>query len=303
MDKIIKSELVCPITQQIFYDPVIAQDSIVYEKEAIQQWFKKNSTSPVTREKIEKNIYEIRILKSIITEFIKQYPEEKANQYKPDSSHATNQQLIENILENDDYYKLLEYDNFSMSIFFTKSHKLFIRMLQNTTSKTIANVVRHIIDNCQDLEFVNDKGNTLVYYLFWYSNPEILHHIFLKNVKMEYCNKFNVRPVHRLCANRELTVEILDIASKYIQDWYSVCTDGITPFREICRIHYNNPYLVKYFIEKFMEKNKDAHILNTSKTDNIKIDNSIPAKTASGKDNFTKSNDNDDTDPECDSDE
>jgi len=44
------NELTCPITLDIFRDPVIAKDGHVYEREAITQWVFEHGTSPLTRE-------------------------------------------------------------------------------------------------------------------------------------------------------------------------------------------------------------------------------------------------------------
>ncbi|CAF0729220.1 unnamed protein product [Didymodactylos carnosus] len=40
----------CPITHQLFKDPVLAEDGHTYEREAIVQWIQKNGTSPITRQ-------------------------------------------------------------------------------------------------------------------------------------------------------------------------------------------------------------------------------------------------------------
>ncbi|CAF2984485.1 unnamed protein product, partial [Rotaria sp. Silwood2] len=42
--------LTCPITLQVFRDPVIAKDGHVYERAAIVKWIEKHGTSPLTRE-------------------------------------------------------------------------------------------------------------------------------------------------------------------------------------------------------------------------------------------------------------
>ncbi len=46
-------ELICPITWEIFRDPVIATDGHVYEREAITTWILQNGTSPLTREPLK----------------------------------------------------------------------------------------------------------------------------------------------------------------------------------------------------------------------------------------------------------
>lgn len=43
----IDDDLVCPITQRRFKNPVIASDGITYEKSAIKKWMEKQKTSPM----------------------------------------------------------------------------------------------------------------------------------------------------------------------------------------------------------------------------------------------------------------
>ena len=40
--------LICPITQEEFYDPVITADGMTYERSAIEKWLEHNFTSPST---------------------------------------------------------------------------------------------------------------------------------------------------------------------------------------------------------------------------------------------------------------
>lgn len=42
--------LICPITQELFRDPVIAEDGRLYEREAITRWITEHGTSPFTRQ-------------------------------------------------------------------------------------------------------------------------------------------------------------------------------------------------------------------------------------------------------------
>lgn len=38
----------CPLTMEIFVDPVVAADGHTYERASIEQWFKKSDKSPMT---------------------------------------------------------------------------------------------------------------------------------------------------------------------------------------------------------------------------------------------------------------
>lgn len=44
----IRDEFICPITFELFRDPVVASDGHTYEKGAIDKWLRTNTTSPRT---------------------------------------------------------------------------------------------------------------------------------------------------------------------------------------------------------------------------------------------------------------
>jgi len=46
--------LLCPLTHQLPEESVIAADGYTYEKRAIEEWFARNNTSPVTKQQIER---------------------------------------------------------------------------------------------------------------------------------------------------------------------------------------------------------------------------------------------------------
>ena len=48
--------LICPITLELFKDPVIIEDGNTYEKEAILKYLNNNNVSPITREPVNKQI-------------------------------------------------------------------------------------------------------------------------------------------------------------------------------------------------------------------------------------------------------
>ncbi|UJR18693.1 hypothetical protein I4U23_005600 [Adineta vaga] len=48
-------DLICPITMELFRDPVIANDGRVYERSAITQWINEHGTSPFTRQPLQLN--------------------------------------------------------------------------------------------------------------------------------------------------------------------------------------------------------------------------------------------------------
>ncbi|CAF2519749.1 unnamed protein product [Rotaria sp. Silwood2] len=45
----IQQYLICPLTLQLFNDPVTAEDGHTYERKAITEWITQHDTSPVTK--------------------------------------------------------------------------------------------------------------------------------------------------------------------------------------------------------------------------------------------------------------
>lgn len=68
----IPSAYLCPITQDLMRDPVIAQDGFSYEREAITKWFLVGrKTSPITNNTLECTyVFPNRTLKTSISEFV-----------------------------------------------------------------------------------------------------------------------------------------------------------------------------------------------------------------------------------------
>ncbi|CAF1642425.1 unnamed protein product, partial [Didymodactylos carnosus] len=62
--------LICPITFDLFRDPVVAEDGHTYEREAIISWIRKHGTSPLTREPLTiEALRPNRTLKKLVDEF------------------------------------------------------------------------------------------------------------------------------------------------------------------------------------------------------------------------------------------
>ena len=66
----ITDSLICPITQQLFLTPVLAEDGYTYEESAIVAWIQQNHTSPMTRKPLSvEGLHPNRIIKDLIEEF------------------------------------------------------------------------------------------------------------------------------------------------------------------------------------------------------------------------------------------
>jgi hypothetical protein len=78
----------CPITSELFFDPVVAADGETYEREAIEQHIEycqqqnKAVTSPLHNEKLENTtVIPNRRMKSQVSAFLDKNPESRKEQY------------------------------------------------------------------------------------------------------------------------------------------------------------------------------------------------------------------------------
>ena len=64
-------EIVCPITQEIMIDPVVAADGHTYERNAIASWLEKNNTSPLNGDELpHTNLTPNRAVRSMVQRFV-----------------------------------------------------------------------------------------------------------------------------------------------------------------------------------------------------------------------------------------
>lgn len=103
MNEIDRNLLFCPITKQIFKDPVIAADGFAYEKEAIVEWFKSNSTSPLKQGEIVKEFVPALVIQNYVKAFLELHPEEKCNQYETSHQNETHAVEVPEITSSYDF--------------------------------------------------------------------------------------------------------------------------------------------------------------------------------------------------------
>lgn len=82
MDATNRDLLICPITHQIFKDPVIADDGFAYEREALIRSLQDSCKSPMTGIEMRKRFIPAVVVRSYVSKFLESHPEEKCNQYE-----------------------------------------------------------------------------------------------------------------------------------------------------------------------------------------------------------------------------
>ena len=123
--KEIENIITCPITHEIFKNPVLAEDGITYEKHAILEWLKNNNTSPITQAVISKNINNNIGIKQLVDIFLLKNPDYLEKQFNFNYSFLNFNNECINYVKNKNFNKLLDYVEFDLN------HNFFEKLLEH----------------------------------------------------------------------------------------------------------------------------------------------------------------------------
>lgn len=226
---------ICPLTQKLILDPIIASDGYVYERQAFINYIKYNSVSPITKIQLDKNI----IVDYKIIEIINNNTHIGINTiYKND--HNNNKEYVKYIIREYEYNKLYYFKNFNLYILLNDD--LFRILLTNCRDD---NIIKYVIDNIYDMESTDVYKNNITHYVATLGNSEIVKYIVDKKINLELPNMYGSRFIHFIL--RYLDFETL----KYILNNTQLNLEvpehrGIKPIHTVCR--YGTENMIKYLI-------------------------------------------------------
>lgn len=184
-------DIKCQITGEIMYDPVVASDGFVYEKDAIESWFIYNNCSPITKQPLENKFYPCISVKKQIDKYLTKYPHKKAKQYIPSFEYTENKNIIYDIIRAKNFDKLLKYKNFD--VVSMGNFEIFITTCDNI------DVIIYVMDN----SIYNDtNGKTLLHYACHSGKSDVVKYFLSKipkdqmDVNLEAQTTDGERPIH-----------------------------------------------------------------------------------------------------------
>lgn len=257
MEESIKNAFSCPITKLIMYDPVAADDGHIYERSAIQSWFdSKGCIDPHNFKLISGRFIPLVSLKEVIENYLDRFPEERMNQFQIVKNHKDNRLEVYTAFINDDYNKLLLYTKFNFKFLITTPEdyiffKNFFRKCSNN------NFLKYVIDNTENLEDVFYEGLSLIHFVCMYANPEIIKYLVGKDINAESCTNFKTQPIHYLCMNREVA---LDIVKLFVEKGANLESEDFKGKRPIHYLSSNINAPVEIFKYLLEEKNVDFNV-------------------------------------------
>lgn len=185
--------IICPITCQIMNNPVIASDGNIYERDAIEEWYYYSCYSPITRQFINDEFYDIVKIKNLIDMYLDIYPDKRKEQYKTNYDMINNINRINNFIIKGNFEKLMNYKKYTLS-------KIqYVVLLYKCDN----NIIKYIIDNSENLEY-EDNGRRLLHILCLGSNIEIIKYIIDKDINLN-CGFYT--PIFLITNNNNLSLE------------------------------------------------------------------------------------------------
>ena len=238
-DQFVSNYLTCPITHEIFHTPVTASDGFTYERDAIVEHYSKNKKSPMTREELDGNFVVSMMCRQMVANVLEEHPEKKDEQYEPLPSGLITSVDIKRIISGKMWTELLKYSSFRNT-----------RLLDIFKGCKDDKIIKHIIDNIEDIEEQDECNQRLIHFVCRYSSPEMIRYIIDKgvNLEVETQNNWypNWYPIHFVCKHStpEMIRYIIDKGVNLEVETQS----NWRPIHIICR--YSTPEMIRYIIDK-----------------------------------------------------
>ena len=189
------NNFICPISRQIFRNPVLASDGYFYEETEIGKWFYTHDTSPMTNLIIDKKIIKSLAFNLLLNDFLTKNPDISKDQYIVENINPWKE--INMLIKNNNFKELLKFEKFSLNDF---AENNFVLILECSNKEIIEYVVKNIVDfNKIDL-----YGFTLLHYLFEHcsSNIDLIKYVLNKKINLEVADIQGYNVMHVACAKR-----------------------------------------------------------------------------------------------------
>ncbi|RYE12171.1 MAG: hypothetical protein EOP34_11340, partial [Rickettsiales bacterium] len=215
----------CPISKQIFCDPVIASDGITYEKTEILGWMKTRESSPVTRQSLGKYLVSNVSIKSLTLSLVENNFVDKDDIYR--IIYTTADFIKQGLKEND----ISKITHISFEFVKEESIQKFFEEIKSDRIVQLFKNAAEILDGLQyvlqyapsdiklelvklfnlsifaDKKYFNDYS--LIHLALKYCTQDIVEYILDSNPDLESVTKNNFRPIH--IALKHSTPEIINL--------------------------------------------------------------------------------------------
>lgn len=182
-------EFICPLTADYMSEPVMAMDGHFYEKYAIEHWFKENSTSPITRERISLSVVPCYYFNNKMKEFYNSHPDLKPIDKTLLLDHKFSQFRVNDVPK---YLAILE-EMIELSKI-RRSSSDIVQIFKNVS------FINFLIDHKSD--YSSKDGLTLLHYVCKYGTLEMINKMISNKFDLDNNNNYDsLAAIHILCGS------------------------------------------------------------------------------------------------------
>lgn len=233
-------DFICPITNLIFFDPVLASDGRYYEKKAITKWLKDHSTSPVTRQPISKTLYPCMYFKNRLQDFLNENPDKLEEQYIVIETYVENKAHVNSLITTKNFNELKVYVDYHFESMGSNMFKSLFTNCEDT------DVLKHIITNCIDYEYKDGDHRRIIHYICINKSIELISIMMKKKVELNCKDKFGKIPLEYILTDdtdEKIVVEFI----KQIPDLKN--NISMIKILVVFACKYNKLNLLKYIVD------------------------------------------------------
>lgn len=240
MEETIKKLILCPINKKIMLEPVLGNDSKIYERSII------NSC----------NATDVPSLKIFIDEYLSINPSQRVLQYsKNPKSYLNNVEVIHEIIRTKRYNELVNYTDFYLDTILVT----FPDFMEHVFSKDFSAIHLHLFKNIIDKCTKHKNGSTIIHFVCQRSKNEDI--LMILDSDITSVNEDKKSPLMYLCDN-DINMEVILACIKKGVNFNQKSIYGRLPLHYYCQNERINEMVFKLVLsctDKSMINDLDTH--------------------------------------------
>lgn len=220
----------CPITGVVMIDPYIDKEGNTYEKNAIEEWLKRDKTSPITRSRLRMNdLVPNRILKELIDIEKKKEESSISKKYcrKVIPPEGSVKKLKEAVLKRNTQELLIFLTLYDTSTVIDTVDEHGFTALIHASSSGHKDIVSYLLANNANIDATtSNKGSTALIEASRYGHLEVVELLIQQGANINKANKFGWTSL--ICASMHYYEDVVTILLSKHADANAVTKAGCT---------------------------------------------------------------------------
>lgn len=202
----------CPISKKIYYDPVVAEDGFIYERNEIQNWLADKRMSPTTGKMMGPRLQRTKKIRLLVEEYLKEHPEDKDDQYYYKVLY--NRDEVINYIYREEFERMYDYEDYWLNDCIDVEGQLtLVEFLCDKCKEE--KVLKYVISNSVDYDTPNFDGMKPITTIIKNCSIDIIKFVIEKmEVAMDDPDGRGIYPIHTMLAEKGNDTEFV----KYLLD-------------------------------------------------------------------------------------